>query len=92
MAFGGGVDYAALNKTYAPGLPAVDAKLQPTCLRQGVEGIVSGNPEIEITPRWGRCADGTVNLHEFAGHEMEAGVTDFLWSMEDIAVMSETNA
>lgn len=131
MAFGGRVDYAVLNKTYAPGSPAVEAKRRysPPAFVKASKEIVNGNPEKEFIStsmversnlslrmgnrRFTRLTNSFSKKLENHMHAvsfyfmvynfvkihksikttpaMEAGVTDFLWSMEDIVVMAETN-
>lgn len=132
MAFGGAVDYAVLNKTYAAGFAAVEAKRRyspPTFVKCSKE-IVSGAPAksaistslveranlsmrmgmrrfTRLTNSFSKKLENHMHAVSFyfmvynfvkihgaikTTPAMEAGVTDFLWSMEDIVLMSETNA
>ena len=131
MAFAGRVDYAVLNKTYAAGSAAVEAKRRysPPAFVKSTKEIVSGYPDkalistslverANLSMRMGnrrltRLTNAfskklTNHMHAISFYfmvynfvkihssihttpAMEAGVSDFLWSMEDIVVMAETN-
>lgn len=132
MAFGGNVDYAILNKTYAPGFPVVEAKRRysPAPFVKCTKEVVSGQPAkslistslveranlsmrmgmrrfTRLTNAFSRKLENHMHAVSFyfmvynfvkihssikTTPAMEAGVTDFLWSMEDIVLMAETNA
>jgi IS1 family transposase len=132
MAFGGEVDYAIVNKTYAAGFPAVEAKRRysPAPYVSSTKEVVLGQPAKSLIStslveranlsmrmgmrRFTRLTNAFSKKLENHMHAvsfyfmvynfvkihssikttpaMEAGVTDFLWSMEDIAVMADTNA
>jgi IS1 family transposase len=132
MAFGGEVDYAIINKTYAAGFPVVEAKRRysPAPYVSCTKEVVLGQPAKSLIStslveranlsmrmgmrRFTRLTNAFSKKLENHMHAvsfyfmvynfmkihssikttpaMEAGVTDFLWSMEDIVVMAETNA
>ncbi len=132
MAFAGNVDYAVLNKTYAAGSPAVEAKRRysPPAFVKASKEVISGNPDkkhistslveranlsmrmgmrrfTRLTNSFSKKLENHMHAVSFyfmvynfvkihsaikTTPAMEAGVTDFLWSMEDIVVMAETNA
>lgn len=132
MAFGGNVDYAILNKTYAAGAPAVEAKRRysPAPFVKCTKEVVSGQPAkslistslveranlsmrmgmrrfTRLTNSFSRKLENHMHAVSFyfmvynfvkihrsikTTPAMEAGVTDFLWSMEDIVLMAETSA
>jgi IS1 family transposase len=132
MAFGGEVDYAIVNKTYAAGFPAVEAKRRysPAPYVKCTKEVVLGEPAkslistslveranlsmrmgmrrfTRLTNAFSRKLENHMHAVSFyfmvynfvkihssikTTPAMEAGVTDFLWSMEDIAAMADTNA
>jgi IS1 family transposase len=132
MAFGGAVDYAIVNKTYAAGFPAVEAKRRysPAPFVKCSKEVVLGKPAKSLIStslveranlsmrmgmrRFTRLTNSFSKKLENHMHAisfyfmvynfvkihssikttpaMEAGVTDFLWSMEDIVLMADTNA
>jgi IS1 family transposase len=132
LAFGGQVDYAILNKTYAPGFPVVEAKRRysPAPFVKCTKEVVSGQPAkslistslveranlsmrmgmrrfTRLTNAFSRKLENHMHAVSFyfmvynfvkihssikTTPAMEAGVTDFLWSMEDIVLMSETTS
>jgi IS1 family transposase len=131
MAFGGAVDYAIVNKTYAAGFPAVEAKRRysPAPYVSCTKEVVLGQPAKSLIStslveranlsmrmgmrRFTRLTNAFSKKLENHMHAvsfyfmvynfvkihssikttpaMEAGVTDFLWSMEDIVAMADTN-
>ncbi len=132
MAFGGAVDYAIVNKTYAPGFPAVEAKRRysPAPYVKCSKEVISGAPDkkhistslveranlsmrmgmrrfTRLTNAFSKKLENHMHAVSFyfmvynfvkihssikTTPAMEAGVTDFLWSMEDIVLMAETNS
>jgi IS1 family transposase len=132
LAFGGQVDYAIVNKTYAPGFAVVEAKRRysPAPYVKCTKEVVSGQPVkglistslveranlsmrmgmrrfTRLTNAFSRKLENHMHAVSFyfmvynfvkihssikTTPAMEAGVTDFLWSMEDIVVMADTNA
>jgi IS1 family transposase len=130
--FGGQVDYAVLNKSYADGGAQKEAKRRysPAEFVSAEKQVVFGNPDEDLIStshveranlsirmgmrRFTRLTNAFSKKLENHMHAvsfyfmvynfvkihksikttpaMEAGVTGFLWSMEDIVVMAETNA
>ncbi|MDB5953993.1 IS1 family transposase [Ramlibacter sp.] len=131
MAFGGKVDYAVLNKSYADGGVQKEAKRRysPAQSVAAEKQVVFGNPDTDhistshveranLSMRMGMrrftrltnafskkienhmaaisfyfMVYNFVKIHSSikTTPAMQAGVTDFLWSMDDIVLMAETN-
>lgn len=130
-AFGRGVDYAVLNKSYASGEPVKEAKRRysPAPMIGATKIVINGNPDLKhistslveranlsmrmgmrrftrLTNAFSRKLENHMHAVSFyfmvynfvkihssikTTPAMEAGVTNFLWSMEDVVLMAETN-